>query len=599
MLIHEVFKRVSLIVAFCAMQAAGIQVYAQGGGVGADGLTFEERRQRWLNNLPSPRSDMSMELRRRYLLSWLEEGVYNDVVSEAIQDFVTGYWLGGIRAQGGFAVMILLKYGGLISPEDAEAIHDRYLESIQQSEFFTHRNPNKQVYAMVGTYLYTEYFDKSLEFPIYGYPTRENPNSLEPSYENSWPEFSANGRNYDFGGGPYKAHQLARDWLMWAMDTWYVKAGGVGPREFDSIDYSRAFVGSMALLWSFTPSSDPKLKRMAKMATDLMLLDSVLDFSANSWGGTMGRADFRWMERSPIFPMHIFWGMGEDADRFDVRGHYEIGYVPPEVIIDVGVLKDEPDRYWHFHKEYNGNWLLQNPDFGKWNWVTKYYNMGSNVGAAKQGWQVNVRGPGRRRFIRFWINEDAQEPPLDQEASYLGTHGRQFRNAIFADIGTTPHLWEKKVDVDWDIQESEDGWLFKKLDRSMVAIGLAATSASVEVAIEGVDYESWTDFKQAVKNNARLTTEYYITSRNVKINRNDYCGLNEPGDCRFPFKRMETIDHNGDKIVSWNNGVMTVTRHGRTMVYDFNNWTYRSESEPPDTQAPAPPTGVKVDAAEN
>lgn len=567
---------------------------------GLDGLTFSQRKQQWLASVPDPLPSMDNEERLRYLFSWLEKGIYDDVVSETIQYLVRDYWYDGIRAQAGYAMMILLKYGsvgnGLISSADEQIIKDRYIKSITESDFFSHVNPNKQLYAMVGAFLFTEFFDKSLEFPKFGYPITLSENNIPSYFHDTWPDFSFNGHVYQYGSGPYNANQLAKDWLLWAMQTWYVNSEGNGPREFDSIDYARAFPGATALLWSLSPDTEPELKHRAKMATDLMLVDTILDFSANSLGGTIGRSDFRFTRRSPIFPTHVYWGMGEDIDRFDVRGLYQVGYEPPDVIVNIGVLGDEGDSYWHFNKEHNGNWLLNNPDFGKWTWVTKYYNLGSNVGAAKQGWQANVGGNGNREFIRVWINEEASNPPEDQESTYLGTNGRQFRNTLFADIGSTPYLHQQKVRTDWELEETVNGWLFKKLGRSMVAIKIIESVAAIEIDIEGVDYASWSEFKSAVLTKAKLTTDFFINSQKISIGKTDYCGLNSPGDCVFPFKRIETIDNQGNHIVSWNNNVMRISRGGKTLVYDFNNWTYREESQTGDSSPPIAPINVNVEA---
>lgn len=568
--------------------------------IGLDGLTFSQRKQQWLASVPNPSPSMDNEQRLNYLFSWLEKGIYNDVVSETIQYLVGDFWYGGIRAQAGYAVMILLKYGrvgsGLISLTDEQLIKDRYVKSIEESDFFSHVNPNKQLYAMVGAFLYTEFFDKSLQFPTFGYPITLNENNIPSFFRDTWPDFSFNGHVYQYGAGPYNANQLAKDWLLWAMQTWYVNSEGNGPREFDSIDYARAFPGATALLWSLSPDTESDLKRRAKMATDLMLVDTILDFSANSLGGTIGRSDFYFTGRSPIFPTYVYWGMGEDVNRFDVRGLYQVGYDPPDVIIDIGVLNDESDTYWHFNKEHNGNWLLNNPAFGKWNWITKFYNLGSNVGATKQGWQGNVVGNGNREFIRFWINEDAKDPPRDQESAYLGSKGRQFRNSLFADIGSSPYLHQQKVRTDWELEETASGWLFKKLHRSMVAIKILDTVAAIEIDVEGVNYDSWSEFKRAVLTNAKLTNDSFINSQKISIGKTDYCGLNSPGDCSFPFKRIETIDNQGNHIVSWNNNVMRISRRGKTLVYDFNNWTYRIEGKTNDTSPPSSPTNVKVES---
>ena len=604
---------------------------AQSEPVGADGITFSQRRQAWLNSAPYPDQNLSWtdEDLRKYLFAWLDKGEYTSVTSDAIQYLIGSYWFDGIRAQGGYAAMITLKYGqcgdqggsenipctsdnNLISSADEADVKNRIKRSITDSDYFGHLNPNKQIYAMVGTYLYATYYDSNVEFPIYGYPVSQDPNNLPSYYNEQWPSFSYNGHTYTFGGGPYNAQQLAHDWLMWRFDGWYAMTGSfAGQREFDSIDYSRAFVGAPALLWAFTPDSDSFLKTKAKMATDMALLDSVLDISANSWGGTMGRADYYWTKRSPVYPYFVFFGLGEDTDRFDVRAMYEVGYEPPPVIIDLGILDDESDSYWHFHQEYNPNWLLQDPDYGKWNFVTKNYNIGSNVGQAKRGWQAVVAGDGRKNFIRFWVNSESSEPDSTSEGAHMGNNGNQLKNAIFAEMenGSKPYLWERRAGSGWDLDESEGSavsctefsggstrcdcngscLMFRKLNKSMVAIHLSSETAGVEIATEGVEYSSWLAFKSAVRATANLTNNSYRTSWGSSIGKSDDCGLSSPGDCNvFPFERMNTVDNNGNKITEWLAGnQLKVSRHGKSCTYDFNDWTYSGDCG---AAASAPPS---------
>ncbi|MFQ5706552.1 MAG: hypothetical protein ACE5HO_03835 [bacterium] len=575
-----------------------VELPGQSFSVGADGRTYVQRRQDWLESLPAPNSAMTMEKRREYLFGWLEKGVYDTVVAEAIDHWLGDYWFKGIRAQHGYAVFMLLKYGNrgtkILSTAQQETIHSNYLELIEKSGAFGDLNPNKQIYAMVGVYLYTKYFDSTLSFPVYGHPVSVT-SPIPDFYRNSWPDFRYNGRSYTFDSGPYDANQLSKDWIENTLDSWYVgKKSPRGNREFDSIDYHRAFPGAMALLWSLLDDGDP-LKDKAKMAGDLMLLDAIMDIgNANAWGSTVGRGDYTFTARNPIFPTYIYWGAAEDVTRFDVKALYIVNYVPPPLLVDVGVLTDERDDYWHFHMENNGHQLLSDPRFGKWDFVTKNYNIGSNVGSRNSGWQVVVRGRKKESFIRFWINADPVAPPSTKETGYLGLRGRQYRNAIFADIGSQPYYWERKSDANWDLDETQGGWTFRKLGLTMVALKLGMVSAAVELATEGVDYATWSVFKNAIKSNALLADDYYRTSRGTKISSNDYCGLDSPGDCNFPFKRMETIDNQGNKIVSWNNNIMTVTRHGQTAIYDFNNWTFNENYQDAVPGPPAAPVGVTV-----
>ncbi len=589
---------VFLIVAF-GLYTGLPPLFAQSSGIGADGKSLEIRKQEWLSSLPSPGQSLPMWERHSYLLSWLYTNQYNSVVSETIHDMVDAYWMNGQRLQHAYAANILISFGsrgnGLISVTDEEKIHERYERFIARSDIFSDLNPNKQIAAMAGVYLYTKAFDRQATVPIYGYA--QSVNSPVPGfYKNQWPSFDYNGHSYEFGGGPYNAEQMALDWLEWIIDGWFVrKISPRGNREFDSIVYSRAYPAVMALLAEMAP--DASLRKKAKMVTDLFHVDAVMDYSANAWGGTMGRNDYSKNSRAPIYPFHHYFGMGDVLDggegKWGVTATYFLDYKPSNVIVDVGVLDDEPDNYWHLHKEYNEG-LLNNEDMGKWNFVTKFYNLGSNVGQPQQGWQLSVKGNGRTGFIRLWLNGSASEPPANQEVNYLGDKGRQFRNALFAPIGSKPYLWEQKNRAAWEAEDRQGVWEFKKLGKVMVAIGKVEEAASVEVAISGVDYSNFSEFKSAINNNASLTNEAYITSRGDKIGKTDYCGINRPGDIGFPFKRIETVDYRGSKIVSWKNNVMTVARHGQSATYNFNTWTYSEDITNSDSSPPSIPQGVEV-----
>ena len=569
-------------------------LYGQSGNVGGDGRTFSQRKSAWLASIPAPSLDESFFDRKSYIWGWLENGDYSSPVHETVQEIIA--WKKGIHAQKGLLAVMILKYGdkgnNLMSDSDEQDIRDQYEKWIAMGETFSSHNPNKQIFAMIGVYIYTKYYNPSLELPFYGHPQYLSP-PFSASHENSWPSFSQNGNSYTFGGGPYPANRLARDWIDHEIENSYLPANN---REFDSVNYGRAFAGALIALWGALDNNDP-LKKRAKMTADLLLLDGIMDVgNSNSAGGAIGRSQYNYMGHTQIFPTYIYWGVGEDNFRHDLQALWAINYEPPVPIIDAGVLTDETDSYYHWHKEYNNNSVIHKPDRGKWNLVTKYYNIGSSDGHKNQGWCVVIKGK-KDRFIRFWINENAEEP-TEKQSGYLGNNGRQFKNALFAEVGNRPYYWEKGS-ASWDYESNESGWHLKKLGKAMVAIKLGSTTAAVEVAIEGVDYKNWGDFKLAVMQNAELTSQHYVTSKNVTINRSDYCGLNQPGDCIFPFKRMETADDRGNKIVNWKNNIMTVSRHGRSVTYNFNNWTYQIDGNPVDTASPAAPREVSATKPKN
>ena len=110
-----------------------------------------------------------------------------------------------------------------------------------------------------------------------------------------------------------------------------------------------------------------------------------------------------------------------------------------------------------------------------------------------------------------------------------------------------------------------------------VAIRLGSKTASVELAEQGVDYSSYAAFKNAIKQNASLSGSSYTTSQGVTIDSNDTCGLNNPGDCDFPFDGLETESSHG-KLIDWHNDVMTLSKDGLSCSYNFNNWTFSGNS---------------------
>lgn len=568
---------------------------AQSGAVGADGKTFQQRRSAWLNSLPAPTSSIDMSTRHEYFFGWLEKGIYNSTVSETIKDFVgTSFWLRGPRAPAAYAAALLLRYGtqgtGIISSSDEKTIKDRYQKTIETSNLFGHLNNNKGILAMVGVYLYTSYFDKSIRVPIYGYPEYLDPDP--PSYYRPhWKNFSYNGNSYEYGKGPYNAFELSRDWLMWRMDGWFVrKSSPYGNRESDSINYARHFPHALMILAQFAPENS--MRQRAEMTADIALLDFLMDFSANSQGGTIGRTDYRHMDRTPQFPLQVFWGLSTNENaKWDIAALYSLNYQPSDLIVSLGNFSED----WRFHMEYNER-LNNNPGMGKWNYLTALYNMGGSVGQAKQGWSVNVKGPGTSGFIRFFINSNSAEPDNKQETNYQGESGWQYKNAMFVNVGKAPYYWEFKNNASWDDQSSESGWQFKRLGNVYVAIRMGSKAASVELAQKGVDYASYGAFKDAVKKNASLTYNSYTTSKGVTIGKTDYCGLYSPGDCSFPFDPYETESSAG-KLIDWKNDVMTVTKNGLSCVYNFNNWTTSGNSctkddngVPNPTPAPSPTT---------
>jgi hypothetical protein len=500
--------------------------------------------------------------------------------------FVGGsYWIDrGPKQQRGYAMMIPLKYSGdspyqgpnkadVISREAYRKVLERYRERmIGEGDVFTVGQPNKELASAIGVYLYTAYYDQGIQFERFGCIDEDGNRCIGTHFKSfSYPRSKGgSGQEFTFGEGPYNAHTLMRDWLMYRMDGWFARSGPpYGNREFDSNNYHRHFPHMLMLLAEFAPEEDIRVR--AKMSADIALLDALMDFSANSWGGTLGRTDYKHMDRSPVFPHRALWGISGDeggADKWDISAVYAVDHAPTPLLVALSRFEED----WRFHREYNEQ-LNHAPGKGKWTYLTPNYNLGSSVGRARQGWTASVRGPGDTAFIRFFINDLETPPPDKQETSYQGDKGYQFRNAMFVNLGTTPHYWEFRSGVNWDEETSESGWTFKRLGSVFVALRLGPSTAAVELAEKGVDYPSFSAFKEAVKGNASLRQHSFTTSKGVVIGKDDPCGVDSPGDCQFPFNPMETDSSHG-KLIDWQDGVMTVSKDGLSCGYDFDRWTY-------------------------
>ena len=116
----------------------------------------------------------------------------------------------------------------------------------------------------------------------------------------------------------------------------------------------------------------------------------------------------------------------------------------------------------------------------------------------------------------------------------------------------------------------------------MVILSLDSGGSFLEVAIQGVDYPNMDAFKAAyVGGNT--------TSHGDVISRSQSTGevtVNGSAVYDYPFDRLETLDYHGNYIIEWDQKVMTVSKHGRTCIYNFNTWTYQGDCG----AAPPPPS---------
>lgn len=532
---------------------------------------------------------------RQCIFAWLENNNHqnDDKIVEEIDLLMSpgdtdDRWENGWIVQSHPAKVVLLRvllgYTDVlngIDPQLAIKIRDFYSEGVKKQDFF-HANPNGQVRGNVAMYLFAENYEPDIEVT---YPNNWDANDI-------YPVFSYNGTTYS-NGNKYRALDLCGDWLQWTFDDWtsqYCKN-----QEFASVNYTRMFVDALALLYDFT--QDQQMKRKAKMMLDFLLLDAVLNYSANHWGGPHKRMYIHsYWDGYDSFYWQFFWGLRRPAgDNRTLADVFVTNYRPSPVIEDIGVLSDENDDYYHITRF--SNLAFNTREHGSYCYVTKYYNLGTGF-----NWQLNIysddgSGTLQGKPFMLWINEKPYSDPNDPFSRPPGTSeyydggdgGYQHRNAMLVVPNGRPYLHISIGSNSFDEKSTEDGWQFYREGKVAIAIQMSSTCAGLEVATIGVDYNSYQEFKSAIKNNARLEVNKFSTSNGIVITP-DYV------DGTYPFDRLEATDNRNNQIVQWNNRVMTVRKHGKTVVYDFNNWRYYEDPTSWDLTPPDPPQGVNVNS---
>ncbi len=507
----------------------------------------------------------------------------------------TWAWKFGPQQSSIMLSWILWRYSNEIQSSDRDFIYN-LLNKDFRSRDFNVANPNSQIADMITRYLWSQ--DNQDVNVIYSYDPPPNQNI----YEFTWED-----RTYT-PGQEYNSFALCRDRLHYTIYRWLHSGNG----EFDSPVYTWCFVHCFSALYEW--AKDPLMKQKAKMMVDFILLDSILDFTANQWGGALGRKyeDVFRYAGTDRFYWDVFWDMITPTHE-PPRNIFISSYWLPSEIFDIGDLSDEPDNYYHIDKEFNSG-IYCVGGTGKWNWVTKFYSLGGGRG---NEWQLCIKSdkPGTygREFatpFRLWINTIQEGEDMTDWTFTSGQAGYQYQNAIFVG-GTVLHI--STGAYSFDVDQETSGWRFLKEGRTMVAIIIGSSTSGVEVAIEGVDYGSFDEFKQAVLTNASIASSTFTTSRGdvisckqVKIDdlypsvaivkKNGESEFQRVWD--FPFPRVAAVDYRGNDIVKWVGNNMIVEKNGKRLTYDFDNWTVAESDVATDTVAPSPPNNVSVQPAE-
>ena len=236
--------------------------------------------------------------------------------------------------------------------------------------------------------------------------------------------------------------------------------------------------------------------------------------------------------------------------------------------------------------------------------------------------QAQNRFPGSRNGqpFRLWIDECDNTADPDELLSEYTTMGSgrmfQFQNAAYYKFWEDAHIHVCQDGNSFDIGQEQlkpasqyaqdyfinSGWNFFKEANVAIALRIdnRRTGAMEIVIIDptvNADhcYPSFQDFKDAVRNRCELTKNYFRTSRGYVIEASENGGkVNGQPIWKFPFKRMETVDYRGNKLITWDNNVMTVYKKDITLIYDFNNWEYCDGKRDGDFISPAPPVNVSI-----
>ena len=554
--------------------------------------TFEERKQEYIYDVmygtwgqeePYQRNSLWAYFMQDSLTAELKERIhvivramvlgYEEVMPELGNDDTVGFFK-SVNIDNSIIFRVLLQFKNKITAEDYNWILDEIQKQvIDDNGWLIASNGNQRIQQLVGLYLWGEQFDPNATITYW----------REPHMGDQWENFTYNGNSYVKGpGNRYNAYQFARDCLLYNFDNWintrkFISSKGPWDLwEFDS-GYSHSYITALATLYDL--AKDPVMKKKAQMMLDFYILDYYLDYSALEHGGGEGRSggpgrvNYDWILFGFDRAMH---------PAYPSRDFFVTTYKLPEIILDLIDLSDEPDSYYHIHKEYNPR--LHEPGRGKKTFVTKYFNIG---GGFDWSWELNIYcGKPGRPTATMSINDK----PIGGTEWWKGGEYYQYRNALNSTGANLQcNAWSY-----FDRDETVEKWRFLKMGKTMIA----TSGGWIEVCVEGADYATFDDFKAAVLANS---IPGHQTSKGIQVTRDYetkkvYASGNLVDD--YPFKRMETVDNQGNILVNWQDNVMTLSKHGRTRVYDFNNWTIYDASQ--DNVPPGSPLNLRAtNIAEN
>ena len=449
---------------------------------------------------------------------------------------------------------ILRQFGNVINPSKKQLIEAKFAAGGPAGDAFAGQNINQRINTAVAYYLWAQ--DNTAVTCTYAGAV-------------TWESFTYAGFTYTLGQ-TYNLFQILTHWLEWKMDQWTWEKAGC--EEFDSITYHHVFITAMLALADM--ATNLKIKRKAQMTLELVLLDAIMDFSVDHWGGAHSRYYVQDMldEAQKAFFLNSYFGynisrlLGSDGSDGDIMAS---PYRVPPIIEQLGEVYTESDFYYHVNMEYNPK--INIIGTGKYTYVTPNYNLG---GTAQAQWDLNIKGG---KPFRVWINASVDE----QE--FMGMASLQYQHSLFIPQSPVSQLYLHIRNNSFTTQELTDpsGWDFYLRDKVAVAILMKSDHAALEVATLGVDYVTYNDFKTAVISKAALTPHSFINSKGEIIaNGSTVNGtVNGLPIWNFPFKRMETAGSQGTLVDFPDPKIMVLRKNGLVRSYDFNKWLF-SDTEP-------------------
>jgi len=554
---------------------------------------FEREKQQWMER-DGHLLDGGFNLGHNQF-AWFAKGTseehYGDI-KKALNEFFYGEsWFSGNRSSAVIATQLYYWHGDQFHEAERTQLADKLKALIKDEYYYGVGNSNTGFNCMTARYLAAQH-DKTA-------PVKYS--SADQIY--GPPNFTYNGRTYTRGQS-YSSYELARDYLF----NWFelLLDGGYIHGELFSEIYSIHFINCLVTLADSRVVQDPVMRQRAKLIADFFLLEHAVNANGHHLAGPIGRTymDMHLNGGKHFFYWDVYWGQMHPTWYGHPDGPFLAEYRITPLMEDIGRYEDELNNYWH---------LLRSSVQGERHvFITKDYTLGSSPDDGDWMLEINSNDPGPYPSarpgmgFRLWMNEykdDLNPSTCDGECyAQMGMHAHQYKNAMFIKIGNA-YLHQALTSNKWDVVENHgSGWRFSQEGQVAVAILREPASAALEVARLGVDYASFNDFKNAILNRARLEANAFVSSKGDRLEARLNASTREletyvnGKDYWQSPPRLEVVTNRNDKVVEFQNRVMTLRKHGRMGIYDFNRWTYREVDDGTvvDRAPPKVPSGFKV-----